>query len=193
MTNNNLEVGRGTAVNVGQVIDPDLAIELGRLRQEFTGPARNDVYGTPSRRLSIKDVAKTEIQLEAMQSVGLFLDGLVQLGEHRAKPSVADFFIGAAVRGEWHIDIARDWRLLTNLSEFPVYLDIATVWDGRQWVEPSTSDDPPYPIETERITYSPGHGVLIDNNFDQVSQLPHRGMQAAGKVLLRTFARSLDV
>lgn len=193
MAMNTLETRGGTAVHVGQVIEPDKAMEMGRLGQKFSGDSSNSAYGQPSRRVSIRDVAETEEQLEIMMSAGLFLDRLVELGGYKAEVSELDFFIGAAARGGWHIDRIKDWRLLTNLSEFAVHLDIATVWEGRQWVEPGTSDDPPYPLEYETITYTTGEGVLIDNCYDLVNQLPHRGMRAPGKVLLRSFARPIEV
>lgn len=192
MTRNKIEVCGGTAVHIGQIIEPARAIELGRLGQRFPGrrPGQ-DGLGVPSRRVSIEHVAETEEQLELMTGVGVFLDRLLEFGGQSVEASELDILIGAAARGEWHIDRIRDSRLLVNISEFPVYLDVATEWEGRQWAESWGHDDPPYPLDHERISYDPGEAVLLDNACSPVEQVPHRGSTQPGKIILRAFCSEI--
>ncbi len=190
MTMNKIEVRGGTALHIGQIIEPARAIELGRLGQRLSGlrPGQ-DSLGVPSRRVSIKDVAETGEQLELMTGVGIFLDRLLEFGGQSGEASEVDILVGAAARGEWHIDRIRDSRLLVNISEFPVYLDVATEWEGRQWAESWGHDDSPYPLDYERISYEPGEAVLLDNACSPAEQVPHRGSTQAGKIILRALAR----
>lgn len=186
------EVRGGATVCIGQVLDPDQAIALGQLGQRFSRlQPGQDSLGFPSRRVLIEEVSETEDQLDLMKGVGRFLDKLVESRGYSAEVSEVDVLVGAAVRGEWHIDRIHDQRVLVNISEFPIYLDVATEWNGREWVDPLRGEDSPYPSSYERISYLPGEAVLIDNMRNPVEQVPHRGSTQPGKILLRALARQL--
>ena len=190
MTVNTFEVRGGTAVNLGQVLDPDNAVALGRLGQRFSRlqPGQSSL-GIPSRRVSIEEVAETEVQLDLMKGVGRFLEKLVESSGYRAGVSGVDVLIGAAVRGEWHIDRIKDVRMLVNISEFPIDLDVATEWNGREWADPSEHDYSPHPSSYERISSASGEAVLIDNMYSPAEQVPHQGSTQPGKIILRALAR----
>ena len=107
----------------------------------------------------------------------------------------ADIFFGRAAGGRWHIDGSRDYRLLVNISEFPISLLVASDWSntelGKSWDTIIDYDDEA-PKEFKTITYNPGEAVALNNYCSREKQTPHVGSDEPGKMFIRIFADSFE-
>lgn len=196
----------GEIVKLGEIIAADTAKELGKealalnkeyQRRLYTGN-NNFLFvegGSPEQ--SSVDSAWNYVRLadghyRPVIEAQTFLDGLIRLGGRAALRAESGLFIGVAGDGRWHIDDSQDWRLLVNLSDFPVSLKVATEWEGINWGDIFRSPRNWYadqvPWHYEVLEYEPGEGVLIDNACSAQAQVPHVGSTESGKVFLRAVA-----
>ena len=203
-----IEARRGGVFELGRVMDPETATQLGArakdLKNEYLKRNWGIGFGTGISLNICEDRAKGQNELE-QHSNGVLLaeddarlvDGVNErLKEHisltglRSHDIAACFFIGAAAGGEWHLDVARDWRMLVNLSDFPISLKVATDWNAGDWVTSSgyfSLKDKVPPKKHVTIDYGPGEAVVVDNACELRHQVPHVGSMEQNKVFLRTI------
>lgn len=201
---------------IGQVLDSERSIELGnsllplfeqydRLLNFTIGPAINlmanvthhpgeDNSQTLSDSEDLALLPNSNI-VRTSKSTKQYLRESMQVASAVAKREVSDidtymiensFVLGAT--GRWHIDADRKLRMLVNLSEFPITLEIATeypVTESSGYRLPDF-DSPSFPIESEEIAYGPGEAVIVNNLCSVIEQQPHRGITRENRVILRT-------
>jgi hypothetical protein len=203
---------------IGQVLDSERSIELGnsllplfekydRLLNFTIGPAISlmaNVTHHPgednSQTLSDSEdsaLFPNSNIVRTSKSAERYLRESMQVASAVAKREVSEdidtymiensFVLGAT--GRWHIDADRNLRMLVNLSEFPITLQIATeypVTEGSLGYRLPDFDSPSFPIESGEIVYGPGEAVIVDNLCNVIEQQPHRGTTRENRVILRT-------
>jgi hypothetical protein len=209
------KVESGEIAHIGRLIDESVALELGVSVMELYAEYCRHSYvnmqneGTlnickesnGNNESEIKNIYTNAITLSAeyFQLYDGIRDEIIDITDdmfNGKKTSVgADIFFGQATGGRWHIDGYEEYRVLVNLSKFPISLLVATDWSntdlGKDWDTILDYDKSP-PKEFETITYSPGEAVALNNCCERDKQTPHVGSNEEGKMFLRFFAQSFE-
>jgi hypothetical protein len=186
----------------GQVLDPQQATQFGNLVLSITAhylsesnwPDHKSNFAmnlyepsTPPDATSL-DPSNSFSAIHLSRADGLFI---AQAEEYFRKilavqapgprSITTNLLVGPESTDGWHKDIAPDFRLLVNLSEFPVGLKIAAA-------ENSPRDHRIAPSNYHTLTYEPGQGIDIHNACAVDRQTQHAASREDGRVILRLLA-----
>ncbi len=199
---------QGGVYELGQVIDPDLATQIGAraisLKDEYLKRNYGLGFGTGIGLNICEERAKDDSELtpytngvllgeedtQIVDEANVHFRSYVDATNLDTGNMDSGFFIGAAAGGRWHLDVMRDWRMLVNLSRFPISIRVAEVWDHKDWV--SNAGYPIWETKTSprsftTVKYGPGEAVVVDNACSLRYQVPHVGSTEEDKVFLRTI------
>lgn len=204
----------GEITPVGRLLEPETAIQLGSRMMELYHQYSREAFlfgnGTLNPDINPSDTEESKIIRRAENTVRLsendfsiynslisyFKKEAISHVEHDEPIVSGDFFFGSAADGRWHIDANYDYRLLVNLSKFPISLLVANEWsstslgegDNKSILDKSILDKGIEPESYSQLTYEPGEAVTVNNFCLERDQIPHAGSTESGKVFLRFLA-----
>ncbi|HEY1645758.1 MAG TPA: hypothetical protein VGF75_05305 [Candidatus Saccharimonadales bacterium] len=159
-------------------------IERGALQAKFSDEPMTRIRNLTSNHLLLSPSDQLIIS-----GARQHLDALIGERSYAKKTDSADFHFGTPRDGGWHIDGSRDIRLIVNLSSVPLTMLVAKDWDDSYFVNPSMVQVKPRikPAKDKytEIEYKPGEAVLVDNACERADQIPHAGVNAPDKVIMR--------